>query len=250
MFRLDGKVALVTGSSRGIGACIAETFAGAGADVVVNHLNAEDEAQIVCEKIGRLGRRSLAVSADIRYEDQVREMFAKIDAAFGRLDILVNNAGVCYFEDIFNTALDSWHRVVETHLTGTFLCSQQAMLRMKNQRSGRIIQISSVVAHQGALKGFVHYGTAKSGQLGFTRTLARTAAEFGITVNAVAPGLIGTDMFFQTHGEVGAKRLAELSPLGIGTTKDAAAAVLFLASDEARYITGAVLDVNGGLCMH
>ncbi len=250
MFRLDGKVALVTGSSRGIGACIAETFAAAGADVVVNHLNVEDEAQTVCERITRLGRRSLAVSADVRCEDQVHELFAKIDATLGRLDILVNNAGVCYFEDIFNTALDSWHRVLETHLTGTFLCSHEAMLRMRKQRCGRIIQISSVVAHQGALKGFVHYGAAKSGQLGFTRTLARTAAEFGITVNAIAPGLIGTDMFYQTHGEAGAERLAESAPLGIGTTKDVAAAVLFLASDEARYITGAVLDVNGGLCMH
>jgi 3-oxoacyl-[acyl-carrier protein] reductase len=247
MFRLDGKIALVTGASRGIGACIAETLAGAGADVAINHLNEEDEAQAVCQKICHLGRKTFPVSADVRCENQVREMFAEIDATFGRLDILVNNAGICYFEDIFNTTLDSWHAVLETHLTGTFLCSQQAMQRMRSQRYGRIIQISSVVAHNGALRGFVHYGAAKSGLLGFTRTLARTAAEFDITVNAIAPGFIGTEMFYQTHGVDGAKEMVKAAPLGIGTTKDVAAGVLFLASEEAHYITGAVLDVNGGL---
>jgi len=115
------------------------------------------------------------------------------------------------------------------------------------QRYGRIIQISSVVAHQGALRGFVHYATAKSGQLGFTRTLARTGAEFGITVNAVAPGMIGTDLFYRTHGEEGAKKLEELALLGLGKPEDVAVAVLFLASSEASFITGTVLDVNGGL---
>jgi len=247
MFRLDGKVALVTGASRGIGACIAKTFAAAGADVTLNHFNELQEAEAVCREIRRLGRTALPISADVRQEDQVREMFAAIDAAFGRLDILVNNAGVCHFEHIFDTTLERWHRVLDTHLTGTFLCSRQAMERMKGQRYGRIIQISSVVAHQGALQGFVHYAAAKSGQLGFTRTLARTAAPLGITVNAIAPGLIATDMLFQTHGEDGARKLEKLVPLGLGTVEDVAAAALFLSSDEARYVTGAVLDVNGGL---
>ena len=247
MFRLDNKVALITGASRGIGACIAETMAAVGADVVINHLNEPAEAQVVCRKICRLGRRALPVAADVRSPDQVSEMFAQVDADFGRLDILVNNAGICYFEDIFDTTLESWHAVLETHLTGTFLCSQQAMQRMRTQRYGRIIQISSVVGHQGALKGFVHYAAAKSGQLGFTKTLARTAAEFGITVNAIAPGLVGTDLFFRTHGENGAKELTDCAPLGLGTVQDVAAGAVFLASDEAHYITGAVLDLNGGL---
>jgi 3-oxoacyl-[acyl-carrier protein] reductase len=249
MFRLDGKVALVTGASRGIGACIAETLAASGADVAVNHLNEPQQAADVCQKICDLGRKALAVMADVRCEDQGRAMFSEIDATFGRLDILVNNAGVCSFEDIFDTTLESWHRVLDTHLTGTFLCAQQAMLRMRDQRHGRIIQISSVVAHQGALKGFVHYAAAKSGQLGFTKTLARTAAAFGVTVNAIAPGLVATEQFYRIHNEEGAKKLEELALLGIGQVEDVAAGVLFLASDEARYITGAILDVNGGLCL-
>ncbi|MEN6534823.1 MAG: 3-oxoacyl-ACP reductase family protein [Bryobacteraceae bacterium] len=247
MFCLDGKVALVTGASRGIGACIARTLATAGAQIVVNHLNEPEEAEAVCAQIRELGGKAIPIAADVRSEPQVREMFAQIDKEPGRIDILVNNAGVGNYEDIFNTTIGSWRWVLETHLTGTFLCAQQAMERMKSQRYGRIIQISSVVAHQGALRGFVHYATAKSGQLGFTRTLARTGAEFGITVNAVAPGMIGTDLFYRTHGEEGAKKLEELALLGLGKPEDVAVAVLFLASSEASFITGTVLDVNGGL---
>lgn len=250
MFCLKDKVALITGASRGIGACIARTLAGAGADVVVNHLDQPEEAERVCGEIRALGRKALAVAADVRAEQQVEAMFRAIDKEFGHIDILVNNAGVGNYQDIFDTTMESWHWVLETHLTGTFLCSQQAMVRMREQRYGRIIQISSVVAHQGAIRGFVHYATAKSGQLGFTKTLARTAAKYGITVNAVAPGMIGTELFFQTHGIEGGKELAEGALLGLGTPDDIAAAVLFLASTEARYITGSCLDVNGGLYFH
>ncbi len=247
MFRLDGKVALITGASRGIGSGIARTFAAAGADIGINHLNEPEQAALVCEQVASSGRRPLALAADVRCEDQVRQMFQDLDREFGRIDILVNNAGVCEYEDIFDTTIQSWERVLDTHLLGTFLCSREAMVRMRQAKSGRIIQISSVVGHQGAMRGFVHYAAAKSGQLGFTKTLARTAAPFGVTVNAIAPGNIATDMLYQTHGEDGVRRMVESIPLGLGQVEDVAAAALFLASDEARYITGAVIDVNGGL---
>lgn len=247
MFRLDGKIALITGASRGIGAGIARTFAAAGADVAVNHLNEPEQAAPVCGEIRNLGRRAVPLPADVRCQDQVREMFQQLDREFGRLDILINNAGVCEYEDIFDTTKESWQRVLDTHLLGTFLCSREAMERMRQAKSGRIIQISSVVAHQGGLRGFVHYASAKAGQLGFTKTLARTAAPFGVTVNAIAPGIIATDMLYQTHGEEGVRKLEESVPLGLGRVEDVAAAALFLASDQARYVTGAVLDVNGGL---
>ncbi|MEN6532363.1 MAG: 3-oxoacyl-ACP reductase family protein [Bryobacteraceae bacterium] len=250
MFRLDGKVALVTGSSRGIGAAIARTFAQAGADIIIDHLAQPAEAEQVRQEIKSLGRCCLVVEADVRDEQQVASLFTAIDDHFGRLDILVNNAGIVFSEDIFSTTLTNWTETLATHLTGTFLCSREGMKRMRNERGGRIIQISSVVAHQGALRGFVHYAAAKSGMLGFTRTLARTAAEYGVTVNAIAPGVIATDMLFDCHHEEGVRRMEAMIPLGLGKVEDVAAAALYLASDEARWVTGTVLDVNGGLYFH
>lgn len=247
MFRLDGKVALVTGSSRGLGAAIAEGLARAGASaVVVNGLTETPPARETVERIRAAGAQSLFVPADVRSETMVEAMFAAIDRTFQRIDILVNNAGIVRREDIFETTLQSWHDVLDTHLTGTFLCSRAAMMRMKVQKSGRIITNSSVVAWRGAIRGFVHYAAAKAGQVGLTRTLARTAAPFGITVNAIAPGVIKTEMLHEAHGESGVRALENEIPLGLGTPEDVAAAIIFLASDEAKHITGATLDVNGG----
>ena len=230
MFRLDGRVALVTGAARGIGAGIAAALEQAGAIALRNDLAGAD-----------------CLVADVTDPEAVAHMFNVIRSRFGRLDILVNNAGIVRAEDIFETTLESWHAVIGSHLTGTFLCSKEAALIMRDQRAGRIIQISSVVGHQGALKGFVHYAAAKSGLLGFTKTLARTLAPYGITVNAVAPGIVETEMLRSAHGAEGVRALAATVPLGIGHVQDVAAAAVFLASDEASHITGAVLDVNGGL---
>jgi NAD(P)-dependent dehydrogenase (short-subunit alcohol dehydrogenase family) len=243
---LAGRVALVTGAGRGIGAGIAKALARHGADVVINDVNSALPEEVAAE-IRQGGRGALCAVADVSSEPDVQRMFSQIDAAFGRLDILVNNAGVGYSEDIFETSLERWKRTLDVHLTGTFLCSREAMLRMREQRWGRIIQISSVTAHQGALRGFVHYATAKAGQLGFTRTLARTAAPFGITVNAVAPGIVETEMFREAHGRKGVAEIMEKVPLGISDVDDVAAAVVFLAGEGARHITGATIDVNGGL---
>lgn len=248
MFQLDGKVALVTGAARGLGAAIAVELAKAGAAaVVVNDLEETSEASITLQRIREAGAEALFIVADVRKEELVKAMFTTIDNTFKRIDILVNNAGITRREDIFSTSLESWYDVIDTHLTSTFLCSREAMLRMREQHSGRIITNSSVVVWRGAIRGFVHYAAAKAGQVGFTRTLARTASPFGITVNAVAPGMIETDMFRESHDEAGIRAIAADIPLGMGTPEDIAAAVVFLASNEAKHITGAVLDVNGGV---
>lgn len=173
-------------------------------------------------------------------------MFEEIRQEFGRLDILINNAGTSRAEDIFEITEESWDNLIRTNLTSGFLCAKEAMELMRNQRSGRIIQISSVVAHQGAVKGHLHYAATKAGQLGLTKTLARTGAPFGITVNAIAPGIIRTELLMKTHGEAGVRKLAEGVPMGLGETADIGNAAVFLCSEEASYITGITLDVNGG----
>ncbi|UQZ82726.1 3-oxoacyl-[acyl-carrier-protein] reductase FabG [Paenibacillus konkukensis] len=247
MFTLAGKVALVTGSSRGIGRGIALGLAKAGADVVINSLHITENAMQLVESIKEMGRTSIAVQADASREDDVERLFRTITEKFGRLDILVNNAGTSRAETIVETSLQSWNEMIANNLTSTFLCSKYAMEMMMPQRSGRIISNSSVVGHQGALYGHVHYAATKSGQMGFTKTLARTAAPYGITVNAIAPGIIETELLQQTHGDEKVAQLSASVPLGLGTVEDIAAATVFLASDEARYITGITLDVNGGL---
>lgn len=247
---LAGQVALVTGAARGIGAAIARALAAAGADLVVVDRANEDQAALTCAAIADLGRRAVHRRADVTDEAAVADLFETVRRDFGRLDILVNNAGIVRHEDIFSTTLDSWRSVLDSHLTSTFLCSRAAMGLMCGRKRGRIIQISSVVAHQGARYGFVHYATAKAGLLGFTRTLARTAAPHGITVNAIAPGVVDSDMLRATHDAGALEMLAADIPLGISTPEEIGAAAVFLAGDGAARITGAVLDVNGGLCFH
>lgn len=246
MFCLKGKVALVTGSSRGIGRGIALALAEAGADVVVNCMGNVEAAEEVAEKIRAFGRKALVVKANVSEADQVKMLFDKIVEEFGRLDILVNNAGTSQDKDIFEMTYEDWDRIIKTNLTSGMLCSKAAMEIMKEQKSGRIMFISSVVGERGALFGHIHYAATKSGQIGITKTLARTAAKYHITVNAIAPGLIRTELLVQTHGEEGVEELGASIPLGLGKIEDVGAAAVFLASDEACYVTGATLDVNGG----
>lgn len=246
MFSLNGKVALVTGSSRGIGRGIALALAEAGADVVVNCMGNVAAAEEVAGKIREMGRKALIIKSDVSDAEQVKAMFAEIMSAFGKLDILVNNAGTSQDKDIFEMTYEDWDRIIKTNLTSGMLCSKAAMEIMRKQKGGRIIFISSVVGERGALFGHIHYAATKSGQIGITKTLARTAAKHNITVNAIAPGLIRTELLMQTHGEEGAEELGASIPLGLGRIEDVGAAAVYLASDEACYVTGATLDVNGG----
>lgn len=246
---LSGKVALVTGASRGLGRGIALVLAEQGAHLLINYHKRHQEADEVAGTIRTMGRRAVTVQADVGRADQVRYLFDRLRQEFGRLDILVNNAGLSQAQDIFQITEEDWDFLLQTNLKSCFLCAKAAMEIMREQQSGRIVNISSVVGHQGALFGHVHYAATKSGILGFTKTLARTAASWGITVNAVAPGIIDTELLHQIHGEQGIAQLAANIPLGLGTPRDVGLAVAFLCGEAGRYITGATIDVNGGLYM-
>lgn len=250
MFDLKGKVALITGASRGIGKGIALAFAKCGADIVINYLYDHDEAQEVIDEITAMGRKAVKFMADVTDENMVKEMYAFVKNEFGRLDILVNNAGISQAKDIFEMELEDWNKVMTVNLTSAFLCSKYAMEIMKNQKFGRIISMASQAGERGALFGHVHYAASKSGVMALSKTLARTAAPYGITVNCIAPGVIFTDFTRAVHTDDEVEALEKSIPLGLGNPDDVSAAAVYLASDEARYVTGATLDVNGGSHIH
>lgn len=202
MFDLTGKTALVTGSSRGLGMGIAIALAKAGADIIINYNNSENRAVEVKKQIEETGKKARIIKADVSDEAQVLHMFSQID----KLDILVNNAGTSQDKDIFDIELSDWDRIIKTNLTSGFLCSKAAMKIMREQNHGRIIFISSIVGERGALFGHIHYAATKSGQLGIMKTLARTGAQYNITVNAIAPGIIETELLYETHGKDGVRR--------------------------------------------
>jgi 3-oxoacyl-[acyl-carrier protein] reductase len=234
MFDLTGKVALVTGASRGLGKGIALALAAAGADVVVNYQSSTAAALNVAEEITRMGRKALVCQADVGEPDDVEKMFNEIGAVFGRLDILVNNAGTQIRENIFEMSIDHWDFIIKNNLTSTFLCTRKALPFMIEQNKGRIINISSITALQGSVYGVVNYGAAKAGQIGFAKSLFRNVAKHNITVNCVAPGVIATE---QTERVLSQKDIDGLGiPLGIGDVSDIGAACVYLASDEAKYV--------------
>ena len=246
---LEGMVALITGSARGIGKGIALVLAERGADIIINDKQMNYEGEALSNQIQAMGRKTLLIEADVSIEAEVKKMFTSIQNHFGRLDILVNNAGTSQAKHIFDSTLQVWQYIIDTNLTSCFLCSKEAMNLMAKQHSGRIINISSVVGERGALFGHVHYAATKSGMLGMTKTLARTGAPLGITVNAVAPGIIETELLFKTHGVEGVEKLSASIPLGLGKPRSVGLAVAYLAGEGGNYITGASIDVNGGINM-
>jgi len=247
MFSLKEKVAFVTGASQGIGRATAVELAGAGAKLGVAARSADKLASLVAEIEGA-GGEALAVPMDVADAAQVKAGFQQVLAKFGRLDILVNNAAITRDTLALRMKLEDWDAVLRTNLTGAHLCIQQALGAMLKQRSGRIINLSSVVAQTGNA-GQANYVASKAGLIGLTRAIAVEVASRNITVNAVAPGFIATPMTDVLSQEIKDKMKAMI-PLGrFGSDKDIAAAIVFLASDEASYITGQVLEVNGGLHM-
>lgn len=247
MFSLSDQVALVTGASQGIGRATALALADSGAKVAVAARNAEKLAALVAEIESR-GGSALAVPMDVAVPDQVKSGFQQLLAKFGRLDILVNNAAITRDTLALRMKLDDWDAVLRTNLTGALLCIQQALGAMLKQRSGRIINVTSVVAQTGNA-GQANYVASKAGLIGLTRAIAVEVASRGITVNAIAPGFIETPMTDPLPQELKDK-MKSLIPLGrFGAGRDVAAAIVFLASPEAAYITGQVLGVNGGLHM-
>ena len=246
MFELTGRIALVTGASRGIGRAIAHRLAGQGATVVAAARG--DHAADAAADVVANGGRAEAVSLDVTDAAAIERIPAEIVARHGRLDIVVSNAGIARDQLLMRMKRDEWDAVLATNLTATFLLAQAAMRPMLKQRGGRIIAVSSVVGQMGNA-GQTNYAASKAGLIGFAKALAREVASRSITVNVVAPGMVDTDMT-RAITEKAHVDWASQIPLGrLGTSDDVAAAVCFLASDEASYITGHVLAVNGGMYM-
>jgi 3-oxoacyl-[acyl-carrier protein] reductase len=246
MIDLSNKVAIVTGASRGIGRTVAAMLASRGAHVVAAARG--DNAASTVAEIQAAGKQAEVASLEVTDAGSINAMIAAVLERHGRIDILVNNAGITRDQLMLRMKRDDWDQVIATNLTSAFVCSQAVLKPMLKQRSGRIVSISSVVGQTGNA-GQVNYAASKAGLIGFSKALAREVASRSITINVVAPGLIETDMTKALTDKAQVDWAAQV-PLGrLGTTADVAAAVCFLASDEASYITGQVLAVNGGMYM-
>jgi 3-oxoacyl-[acyl-carrier protein] reductase len=248
--RLGGKVAIVTGSSRGIGLAIAQRFAAEGAAVAVNYVSRGPEAAAAVRAIEETGGTALAVQADVSLAGDVRRLVRTTADRFGRIDILVNNAGVMVTKGVLETTEDDWDRTIDVNLKGAYLCSKEVAPVMLEQRAGTIINISSNsgLYHPSAMR-FTEYVTSKAGMNGLTKALALALGPH-ITVNAICPGWIRTDMMEDIDEEVHARILAETALGRWGTPADVAASAAFLASADASFITGELLIVAGGRGMH
>jgi 3-oxoacyl-[acyl-carrier protein] reductase len=241
---LSGKVALVTGSGRGIGKAIAQKLAEAGATVVINDV--ADEAAATAQEIKTAGQPSLFIKANVSSAADVNPMFEKIVAAYGKVDILVNNAGITRDNITLRMSDEEWDAVLNVNLKSVFVCTRAALKYMMKQRYGRIVNISSITGIVGN-PGQVNYSAAKAGIIGITRSVAKEMASRQITVNAVCPGFIETEMTQKIPEKI-KEAYSQRIPLGFfGSPRDIAEAVAFLASDEARYITGQFLCVDGGM---
>ena len=240
------RVALVTGASRGIGKATAEMLALQGLNVVVHYHREKKGALEAAKNVEALGRESLVVRADLSSWPQARTMFAAIRRRFDGVDVLVNNAGVYPRQTLETITPEQWRKTLDTNLSSYFYCAKLAVPRMREHAWGRIINLSSILGQKGSRHG-AHYASSKAGILGLTKSLALELARHNITVNAIAPGAIETDILKGDAPEVRARRLKEI-PMGrVGTPEEIAEVVGFLASDASRYMTGQVLGVNGGL---
>ncbi len=248
MSTLMGRVALVTGSSRGIGRAIAMALARQGCKVVVNYHHRAAEAEEVVQRIREAGGEAVAVQADVSLAAEAQKLVDATVAAFGTLDILVNNAGIARDNLLLRMAEEDWDAVLDTNLKGAFHCTKAAQRIFLRKRAGRIINIGSVVGLVGNA-GQANYAAAKAGLVGLTKALAKELGSRNITVNLVAPGFIQTEMTAGLSAEVIQQALARIPLARLGAPEDVAAAVVFLASDEAAYITGQVLCVDGGMAM-
>jgi len=246
MGRLEGKVALVTGASRGIGAAIAGRLASEGAAVAVNYAGSEAAAMAVVAGIEALGGRAIAMQADVSDPAACAALVGRTVTELGGLDILVNNAGITRDGLLVRMSDEDWDAVIRTDLTGVFSMTRAAGKVMMKARSGSIVNLTSVVGITGNA-GQVNYSAAKAGVIGLTKSVARELAPRGVRCNAVAPGFIETDMTASLSGEIRAATAAQIALKRFGSPADVASAVVFLASDDAGYVTGTVLAVDGGM---
>jgi 3-oxoacyl-[acyl-carrier protein] reductase len=245
MYSFEGKVAIVTGSARGFGAATVRRFAELGADVVVNYRTLYPETEQLIAAVELLGRRVLAIQADVTSREQVRKMFKTVYDAFGHIDILVNNAGVSRMKDFEEMSDEDWDFVLDSNLKSMFITGQEVFPYMKKNQQSRIINLASM---SGQLAGpTINYGVSKAGVIQLTRNTARYGAPYNILVNAVAPGVILTEMTREELETPVGKAQVDLSLLKRpGTIKDVVEGIIFLASFEHDYITGHTLNINGG----
>ncbi|HJX60503.1 MAG TPA: 3-oxoacyl-[acyl-carrier-protein] reductase [Thermodesulfobacteriota bacterium] len=245
--KLAAKVALVTGAAQGIGKAVALLLARNGAEIIVSDINLE-KAEETAKEVQALGRKALAIKVDVAKLDDVEKMVGAILARFGQVDILVNNAGIARDKLILRMTEEDWDAVLNINLKGTFNCTKAVVRHMSKQRSGKIVNIASVVGEMGNA-GQGNYAASKAGVIGFTKTIAREFAQRGINVNAIAPGYIETPMT-DALPDKAKEELKRLIPMDrLGKPEDVAEAVLFLVSEASSYITGHVLNVNGGIYM-
>lgn len=245
---LTGKVALVTGASRGIGREVAIEMAKAGADIVINYIGDVSLAEEVQGQIQALGRKAVIIEADVSNSAAVDELMAKAISEFSRIDILVNNAGITRDNLLARMKEEDWDAVLNINLKSMFNCSKSVLKYMMKQRYGRIINISSVVGVMGNA-GQANYAAAKAGALGLTKSIAKEVASRNITVNAVAPGFIDTEMTAKLPEKVKEEMLSGIPIKRLGLPLDIANAIIFLSSDNASYITGQTLHIDGGMIM-
>jgi 3-oxoacyl-[acyl-carrier protein] reductase len=249
MLDLTGRVALVTGGSRGIGRAVSLALARQGASVAVNYVSNQDAARQVASEIGDAGGLATSLQGDVANAEDAKRIIDATVQELGGLHILVNNAGLTRDDLVLRMSEDAWDRVMEVDLRGAFLCTKAALRSMVRQRWGRIVNIASVAGLVGNA-GQANYAAAKAGLIGFTKAVAKEVASRSITANAIAPGFVETEMT-ATLTEAQQQAVMQLVPLGRSAMpEDIAPAVVFLASDEASYITGTVLAVDGGLVMH
>ncbi|HLR66111.1 3-oxoacyl-[acyl-carrier-protein] reductase [Virgibacillus alimentarius] len=245
---LKGKNALVTGSSRGIGRAIALELAKQGANVAVNYAGSEDKAQAVVEEIENMGVKSFKVKANVADESDVKKMVKEVIGQFGTMDILVNNAGVTKDNLLMRMKPEEFDQVININLKGVFLCTKAVTRQMMKQKAGKIINVSSIVGVSGN-PGQANYVAAKAGVIGLTKSTAKELASRNIHVNAVAPGFISTDMTDELTKEQKESMLSMIPLAKLGSAEDVAKTVRFLASDDANYITGQTIHIDGGMVM-
>ncbi|MBS4172483.1 3-oxoacyl-[acyl-carrier-protein] reductase [Bacillus sp. FJAT-49736] len=246
--KLEGKIALVTGASRGIGREIALEFAKEGANVIVNYAGSEAKAKEVVDEIQAMGRQAISYQCNVANSDDVQKMIKDTIDHFGKLDILVNNAGITRDNLLMRMKDDEWDDVINTNLKSVFLTTKAVTRQMMKQRSGKIINVASVVAVSGN-PGQANYVAAKSGVIGLTKTTAKELGSRGITANAIAPGFITTDMTDKLPEDLKAEMLKQIPLARLGQPKEVAKAAVFLASEDSNYITGQILHVDGGMVM-
>lgn len=245
---MTARVALVTGGSRGIGAAIAERLAGDGFAVGVNYASRSDAAEAVVERIVASGGTAMSVRADVSDGDDVAAMFALVEGELGPVGVLVNNAGITDDGLMLRMGTEQWQRVIDTNLTSAYLCTKAALRGMLRARTGRIISVSSVSGIAGN-PGQANYAASKAGLIGFTKSVAKEVGSRGITANVVAPGFIATDMTEALGDDVTGRAVEQISLGRLGRPEEVASVVGYLASDDASYITGQTIVVDGGLAL-